>query len=220
MLCSLLVYCTCWTKRHRIYLVGLPIWFALPGYQLNTWVVIECDVNQGTSYCLNLRMTFQIKLYNESDNILNNSLKVTICMIPVFSLFIETNQLLWWSRNKNCHYTAGICHPGLFLLILTWCRNQMEKHLPRCWPYLPGIPRSPVNSPHKGQWRGALIFCVVCARTNCWTNTRDAGDLRRHGAHYDVTVMTGVYFGDTNWNLNTPNPKGKWTSFHASSPFY
>ena len=42
---------------------------------------------------------------------------------------------------------------------------------------------------HKDQWRGAWIFSVICAWTNGWANNRDAGDLRRHRAHYDVTVM-------------------------------
>ena len=46
-----------------------------------------------------------------------------------------------------------------------------------------------VNSPHKGQWRGALIFSLICTWTNSWANNRDAGDLRRHRAHYDVIVM-------------------------------
>ena len=32
------------------------------------------------------------------------------------------------------------------------------KHFPRNWPFVRGIHRSPVNSPHKGQWRGALMF--------------------------------------------------------------
>ena len=29
-----------------------------------------------------------------------------------------------------------------------------SKHFPRYWPFVRGIHRSPVNSPHKGQWRG------------------------------------------------------------------
>ena len=44
--------------------------------------------------------------------------------------------------------------------------------------------------PHKGRWRGALMFSLICAWTNGWANDRDAGDLRRHRAHYDVTVMS------------------------------
>ena len=31
-------------------------------------------------------------------------------------------------------------------------------HFPHHWPFLRGIHRSTVNSPHKGQWRGALMF--------------------------------------------------------------
>ena len=63
------------------------------------------------------------------------------------------------------------------------------KHFPRYWPFVRRIHGSPVNSPHKGQWRGALMFSLNWAWTNGWVNNRDAGDLRRHCAHYDVTVM-------------------------------
>ena len=37
------------------------------------------------------------------------------------------------------------------------------KHFPRYWPFVRGIHRSPVNSPHKGQWHGALMFSLMCA---------------------------------------------------------
>ena len=64
------------------------------------------------------------------------------------------------------------------------------KHSPRYWPFARGIHRSPVNYPHKGQWREALMFPLICAWTNNdWVNNRDAGDFRRHRAHYDVTIM-------------------------------
>ena len=63
------------------------------------------------------------------------------------------------------------------------------KHFPRYWPFVQGIHRSPVNSPHKGQWRGALMFSLICTWINGWENNREAGDLRGHRAHYDVTVM-------------------------------
>ena len=63
------------------------------------------------------------------------------------------------------------------------------KHFPRYWPFVRGIHRSLVNSPHKGQWRGALMFTLICARINGWVNNREAGDLRRYRGHYDVTVM-------------------------------
>ena len=46
-------------------------------------------------------------------------------------------------------------------VVIQWWRHQMEK-FPRCWPYVRGIHRSPVNSPHKGQWRRALMFSLIC----------------------------------------------------------
>ena len=63
------------------------------------------------------------------------------------------------------------------------------KLFPRYWPFVRGIHRSPVNSPHKGQWRGALMFSLICARINGWVNNGEAGDVRRHRAHNDVNVM-------------------------------
>ena len=49
--------------------------------------------------------------------------------------------------------------------------------------------RSPLDSPHKGQWRGTLRFSLIYAWTNGWANNRDASDLRRRRLHYDVTVI-------------------------------
>ena len=63
------------------------------------------------------------------------------------------------------------------------------KHVARYWPFVRGIHRSPVKSPHKGQWRGSLMFSLICTELNCWVNWWWVGDLRRYRAHYDVTVM-------------------------------
>ena len=43
---------------------------------------------------------------------------------------------------------------------------------------------SPVDSPHKGQWRGVLMFSLICVWTKGWANNRDVGDLRRHRTHW------------------------------------
>ena len=59
---------------------------------------------------------------------------------------------------------------------------------------------------HKGQWRGALMFSLICARTNRWVNNREAGDLRRHQAHYDVKVMCEVLSIQPSW---VQHPRGK-----------
>ena len=62
------------------------------------------------------------------------------------------------------------------------------KQFPRYWPFVRGIHRSPVNSPHKGQSRGALMFFDL-RLNNGWVNNGEADDLRRHRVHYDVIVV-------------------------------
>ena len=52
-------------------------------------------------------------------------------------------------------------------------------------------------SPHEGQWRGALMFSLICVWINGWVNTREAGDLRRHCANYDGTVMCEITLHQT-----------------------
>ena len=63
------------------------------------------------------------------------------------------------------------------------------KHFPQHWPLVWGIHRFPVNSPHKGQWRGALMFSLICDWINAWVNNHEAGEFRHHLTHYDVSVM-------------------------------
>ena len=88
----------------------------------------------------------------------------------------------WWGPNTpKC--PVPICNAD----VIKW------KHFPRYWPFVRGIHRSPVNSQHKGQWRGALMFSLICAWMNNCVSNHEAGDLRRHRAHYDVTVMLGTY---------------------------
>ena len=76
-----------------------------------------------------------------------------------------------------------VIHRGTHDDVIKW------KHFQRYWPLVRGIHRSPVNSPHKDQWRVALMFSLIYAWTNGWVNNWDAGGLRRHCAHYDVTVL-------------------------------
>ena len=48
--------------------------------------------------------------------------------------------------------------------------------------------RSPVNSPHKGQWSGALMFSLFCARINDLISNREAGYLRRRSESCMVSI--------------------------------
>ena len=75
-----------------------------------------------------------------------------------------------------------------YLLSETWWPHKMET-FSALLPFARGIHRSPVNSQHKGQWGGALMLSLICVWINDWVNNREAGDLRRYRAHYDVTIM-------------------------------
>ena len=57
---------------------------------------------------------------------------------------LKTFLAIWWSRDD----------------VIKW------KHFPRYWPFVQEIHRSPVNSPHKGQWCGALMFSLICVWIN------------------------------------------------------
>ena len=72
------------------------------------------------------------------------------------------------------------------------------KYFPCYWTFVRGIHPSPVNSPHKGQWHGALAFSLICTWINSWINNREAGDARCHRAHCDLIVMSKH---EGNWAL-------------------
>ena len=79
-----------------------------------------------------------------------------------------------------CRYRPSV---GFHDDVIKW------KHFPLYWPFVRGIHRLSVNFQHKGQIHGALMFSLICACINGWVNDHEAGDLRCHRAHFDVTVM-------------------------------
>ena len=90
-----------------------------------------------------------------------------------------------------------ICQNNSYLLTITntfgrrhrtWWRHQMET-------FSALLALCAVNSPHKSQWRGALMFSSICAWINDWVNNQEAGDLRHHRSHYDVIVMASKSMG-------------------------
>ena len=113
---------------------------------------------------------------------------------------------------------------GSTVMNILWHDDVIKwKHFPRYWPFvrgihrspvnsLRGIHRSPVNSPHKGQSSRALVFSLICVWIKGWVNNREAGDLRRYRAHYDVTVMgtslsiqvlfLGAAISNSNWRFD------------------
>ena len=78
---------------------------------------------------------------------------------------------------KNCHVYRHCYYSG-------WWFARLYKHGDVIkWKH------PSVDSPHKCQWRGALMFSLVCTWTNGWANNQDAGSFKHHRAYYKVTVM-------------------------------
>ena len=96
----------------------------------------------------------------------------------------------WWPFGSASKRVCFVQNITLERNLKLWRESPIHddvikwKRLPRYWPFVRGM-----NSPHKGQWRGSLMFTLICARINGWVNNREAGDLRRYRAHYDVFVM-------------------------------
>ena len=91
------------------------------------------------------------------------------------------NQILSWDHftlTEPPHFGRQYIARNLNLLL--FYRNHVDaikwKHFPRHWPFVRGVQQSPVDSPHKGQWRGAfVVFFLICI----WTNKRLSKRSRR-----------------------------------------
>ena len=103
----------------------------------------------------------------------------SIWRVICFSVYCYSKYAFTW-RNQLA--------PGWCGCNSTWWRHQMGT-FSALLDFCEGSPPVTVTFPHKGQWRGALMFSLIFAWTNGWVNNGDAGDLSRRRAHYDVTVM-------------------------------
>ena len=150
-----------------------------------------------------MELTYDVVKLCEAVNELEIRLQIGVC-VP----FIPGGAGWFESHDVDVIGTADVpvCSPAVitsrvtqdeFVLADTEQHDDVIKwkHFPRNWPFVREIHRSPVNFPHKGQWRGALMFSLNYAWINDWVNNREAGDLRRQHGHYDVIVMTRI----THW---------------------
>ena len=113
----------------------------------------------------------------------------------------QKTELQWlhdapWERipTSKCHdpngsvYNTSISHSHTFIIkawqaSTAWMISSNGKIFHVTDPlWEEFIGHSLVNSPHKGQWREALMFSLICARINGWVNNGYAGNLRHHRA--------------------------------------
>ena len=100
-------------------------------------------------------------------------LSFVYCCIMLIFMGIERNDKVFCTLFKTAHQISqnlmALFHDDVIKL----------NHFPRYWPFVREINWSPVNSSHKGQWCGALMFSLICAWTNGWLSNRDTSDLRQ-----------------------------------------
>ena len=100
-----------------------------------------------------------------------------------------------WNPHDDVGWSVPLRNPPNLMQQVSWdMMTSSNGNIFRAyWSFVRGIHRSPVNTPHEGQWRGALVFSFIYAWTKSSISKRDTGDLWHHRAHYDVIVMSDQY---------------------------
>ena len=79
---------------------------------------------------------------------------------------------VWWYPDSDkviCDlvFTALFVTPAPGAILWNFHDDVINwKPFPPFWCFVRGIHRSPVNFPHKGLWRGALMSSLICTRIN------------------------------------------------------
>ena len=143
--------------------VGFEYSWNIEVFSFSSWVYIVAHVFLGITLGTSLSLTWLLK------DVLFSSLKTRhprYIFSPVMSISVWSMRS-WWTVLE--YYDD-----------ITKC-----KHFPYYWPFVRGLHRWQVNSPHKGQWCGVLMFPLISA----WIKNHEVGGLRCHRAHYDFILM-------------------------------
>ena len=80
------------------------------------------------------------------------------CCLTGLRIHLRDLQMSWSDLTQVRGYQDISLNKGQLLDdVIIW------KYFPRYWPFMRGFHRSTVNSPHKGYWRRALMFSLICA---------------------------------------------------------
>ena len=110
------------------------------------------------------------------ENIIFASLQFGVCWVSVYLPFRQSSRLTikylhkqscqpWYNNTSVSAIVVVVWYAVMACSSILPLHDDVIKwnHFPRYWPFVRGIHRSPVNSPHKGQWRGALMLSLICA---------------------------------------------------------
>ena len=101
---------------------------------------------------------------------------------------LRSTFLLW----NGAFWDICLLHCGIWLssycntkFSQDWFRHQaIIDYLLQSWSIINEVFWHSFEGSHR-----ALMFSLICAWMNDWVNNREAGDLRHHRAHYDITLM-------------------------------
>ena len=122
----------------------------------------------------------------------------TICP-TLLSNYVNVRALFAINRLRiGGMYNYTRTHIHMFVMLYWWCLNDdiKWKHFPRHWPFVRGIHRSPVNSPHKGIWRGAF-YVFFDLRLNKWLSKQSRGWWFESPSRSSLHYCSGM--GGTVW---------------------
>ena len=135
--------------------------------------------------CLEIPLNLVVALYRFHCTIL-----ITIQRSIKLSSDIDNRYPVLNEKESRLRLWKKIIH-----LSLTKSKHYLRHQKPkiRYWYIMPGWYDYAIYHSHSvvyyDGWRGALMFSLICAWTHVWADHRDAGNLRRHRAHYDVTAL-------------------------------
>ena len=134
--------------------------------------------------------------------------KIIQCVLPLNETrrYIVMFCLIGWPHTQNDPWLnvfvnmvlynvwSPVRHRAITWLVITAFNSDHDdvikwKHVPRYWPFVCGNSLVTGEFPTQRPVTRSFMFSLICAWINSWVNNREAGDLRRHRAHYDVIVM-------------------------------
>ena len=112
--------------------------------------------------------------------------------------FTHWGQNIAWDSSQYASHEIHSTHLNQYCMMKSSNGNIFHVTGPLCGEFT-----GPGEFPqHKGQWRGALMFTLICVWINGWVNNHEAGDLRRYRVHYDIIVM--MKFTALTWTITDP----------------
>ena len=100
-------------------------------------------------------------------------------------------------------------------LVNTWQRHQMKTFF-ALLVLCEGNSLVICEFPSQRAVTQSFDVSLICAWTNGWVNNRNAGDLRRHRAHYDVIIIGIIFSEKLNATVSTFSVKVKFLAWITS----